>query len=184
MPCLILSPISRANTSNFSSFLSLANISSFHANCLTFASIDALMNPDQLISGNFFMSSLTLSGIDKVIDTILPVKKHKNVKVFKPFSLQSITDIYNNFPKKESGGILKEAMAGINKEISLLNKEKRNLNIQIKNLDMSLSTSQEAERKLQERIARLLEKEATLKERKKYHRNKRKCQKNYQKYRK
>lgn len=88
-PLFTFEPISMHQSVNplSSSCLSLDNISCFQANCLALASIDALMNPDQLISGNLFISSLVSPGTDSVIDTILlpPVEKHKYVEVFKSF---------------------------------------------------------------------------------------------------
>lgn len=87
IPLFTLRPISTLHSVNplSSSCLSLFNISSFQANCLALDSMQVLTNPDQLISGKLFILSLTSSGTDKVIDTILPVEKHKNVKLFKSF---------------------------------------------------------------------------------------------------
>ena len=71
-----------------SSFLSFCNISSFQANSLAFSSIAFLTNPDQFISGNFFINSLISGGTDIVMDTMDKpsyfVKKHNSVEIFKP----------------------------------------------------------------------------------------------------
>jgi len=90
-PLFTLRPISIHQSVNpaSSSCLSLFNISSFQANCLALDSMQVLTNPDQLISGKLFICALTSSGIDKVIDTILSVKKHKYVEVFKSFDLNN-----------------------------------------------------------------------------------------------
>ncbi|MBU4457072.1 MAG: hypothetical protein KKA65_06240, partial [Nanoarchaeota archaeon] len=89
IPSLILSPIRKASASNSVSAFSLLSISSFHDNCLTFDIIDTLTNPDQFISGNCSIFCFTSAGTDNVMLTMLNtsnnVKKHKNVKVFKPF---------------------------------------------------------------------------------------------------
>ncbi|MCK4521516.1 MAG: hypothetical protein KAU20_03000, partial [Nanoarchaeota archaeon] len=75
-----------------SSSLSFFNISSFQDSSLVFLSIDFLTNPDQLISEKDSILCLTASGTDNVMLTILNtsnyVKKHKYVKVFKPFDLK------------------------------------------------------------------------------------------------
>jgi len=90
-PLFTLRPISIHHSVNpaSSSCLSLFNISSFQTNCLALDSMQVLTNPDQLISGKFFICALISSGIDKVIDTILSVKKHKYVEVFKSFDLNN-----------------------------------------------------------------------------------------------
>ncbi|MBU1946495.1 MAG: hypothetical protein KKC54_06010 [Nanoarchaeota archaeon] len=110
MPSLILLPISNAFASNSFSDSNFLSILSFQDSCFTLDSIDDLMNPDQFISGKYFILDLTSSGTDNVIDTILSpsladyVKKRKNVKVFKGFgsepdnfSLQPIKDVYSSF---------------------------------------------------------------------------------------
>jgi len=85
IPSLILSPILRASLLDSSSDSNCLNICSFHNNCLTFNSMTVLTNPDQLISGNFFICSLVSPGTDNVIDTMFSVEKHKDVELFKPF---------------------------------------------------------------------------------------------------
>lgn len=93
-PLFTLRPISIHQSANPLSFscLSLFSICSFQANCLAFDSMQALTNPDQLISGKLFILFLTSSGIDKVIDTILVVKKHKYVELFKPLDLMMVSN--------------------------------------------------------------------------------------------
>ena len=117
IPLFTLRPISIHHSVNplSSSCLSLFNISSFQDSCLAFASMDTLINPDQLISGNFFICSLTDSGTDKVMLTILDtsefyeevpemlaflstpnyVKKHKNVEIYKAFDFVKESEAMN-----------------------------------------------------------------------------------------
>jgi len=94
-----------------------------------------------------------------------PSKKMIKKKVLAKGPLPEIVDEQSS-PEMQKG-ILKEAMADINKEIARINIQKRKLNQQILDADSGLELSRRAERRLQERIAELLEKEASLKEKKK-----------------
>lgn len=99
LACLPSSTDQLINSCSFGDF-NFSNISCFQASSLALDSIQERTNADQFISENLFICSLTSSGTESVIDTILYVKKHKNVEVFKPFDFEKIT-LINKFKEQQ-----------------------------------------------------------------------------------
>ena len=69
--------------------------------------------------------------------------------------------------KTETGGLLREAVSDLDKEISRIRRDKAALNFELKNIDDSLDNAQQLERRLQEKISRLENKEAEFVEKRK-----------------
>ncbi|MFA4952832.1 MAG: hypothetical protein WC584_01265 [Candidatus Pacearchaeota archaeon] len=65
--------------------------------------------------------------------------------------------------KMGTGGMLREALVDINREILELNRQKKAIGFEIRNIDKSLSNSRETEKSLQQKIAKLIEREASFK---------------------